>query len=169
MSPAPLRQSQRPAAPSGVRQRGFTLIELLSVLAIVGILTAIAYPSYQGQIRKAQRAEARVALMEATQRLERQMTQNGSFPATAAAFATLYGAASGATITSNADNPTSTRGRFTLVYAPGAGARPVDFTLQAQPRTNAIADSECPNFGIDSRGRRLVSGTPVTNASVCWR
>jgi type IV pilus assembly protein PilE len=39
--------------------KGFTLIELMIVVAVVGILAAIAYPSYQDSVRKSRRADAR--------------------------------------------------------------------------------------------------------------
>ncbi len=45
------------------QQRAFTLTELLIAVAIVGILSAIAYPSYQAYINQSREAEARVALM----------------------------------------------------------------------------------------------------------
>lgn len=58
---------------------GFTLIELMIVVAIVGILAAIAYPSYQDSVRKSRRAEGRTALMEVLQQQERYMTQRNTY------------------------------------------------------------------------------------------
>jgi len=46
------------------RSRGFTLIEVLSVLGITSILSSIAYPSFQGSLQKARRADALVALVQ---------------------------------------------------------------------------------------------------------
>lgn len=49
-------------------QRGFTLIEVMVVVAIVGILAGIAYPSYMDQVRKGNRAKAQAFLMDLAQR-----------------------------------------------------------------------------------------------------
>ena len=61
---------------TGMRKRnsGFTLIELVIAVAIVGILAAIAYPSYQESVRKSRRAEGRAVLMELAQYMERNYT-----------------------------------------------------------------------------------------------
>ena len=58
---------------------GFTLIELMITVAIVGILAAIAYPSYQDSVRKGKRAEGRTALIDFLQQQERFLTQTGSY------------------------------------------------------------------------------------------
>jgi type IV pilus assembly protein PilE len=46
------------------KNRGFTLIEILVVLVVIGILAAIAIPSYQNQLRKSSRAAAQAFMAE---------------------------------------------------------------------------------------------------------
>lgn len=62
-----------------MKNKGFTLIELMIAVAIVGILAAIAYPSYTEYVRKTRIAEAAATILEVAQIAERYYSQNGDY------------------------------------------------------------------------------------------
>ncbi|MEM6580347.1 MAG: pilin [Pseudomonadota bacterium] len=63
------------------KQQGFTLIELMIVIAIVGILAAIALPAYQDYTVRAKVSEALARLAEAKTSVSEYYSANGFFPA----------------------------------------------------------------------------------------
>lgn len=68
--------NKHPQFARGLKPRGFTLIEMMMVVVIVGIISAIALPSYTNQVRKSRRVEAKTALLDMAAREERHNTVN---------------------------------------------------------------------------------------------
>src|SRR5437868_7019148 len=112
----------------GTRTQGFTLLELMIAVVVIGLLSAIAFPSYQEQVRRGKRAEGKSALLKAAQLQERiYITGDPAVPNSLATYAdntrlpVLFGLASGATLYSG-ENPALTTGAYTItVDALGVG------------------------------------------------
>src|SRR6188472_4362389 len=83
--------------------RGFTLIEVMVVCAVVAILAAIAFPSYQLAVQKGRRADGTSALMDLANRMQRYYSENNTFAT--------------ATIANVGANSTSPQGYYTLTIA----------------------------------------------------
>jgi prepilin-type N-terminal cleavage/methylation domain-containing protein len=62
-----------------MKNKGFTLIEVMIVVAIIGIISAVAYPSYLRYVTKSKRTECRTAIMQVMQQQERYFTQQNTY------------------------------------------------------------------------------------------
>lgn len=60
-------------------QKGFTLIEMMIVVAVIGILAAIVYPSYQHSIRNTKRVAAQSEMLEVAKRLQHYKIANFTY------------------------------------------------------------------------------------------
>lgn len=135
-------------------QRGFTLIELMIVVAIVGILSAIAYPSYAEYIRKGHRADARAGLLQMQQWLERASTATGVYPTTLPAA-----------LNWSADKTK----RYTIAFA--NGNTNAAFTLTATPKDGPQKNDKCGTYTLDNTGLRGAAGKKSNESGYdpdCW-
>ncbi|HTN30899.1 MAG TPA: type IV pilin protein [Pseudomonas sp.] len=143
-----------------MRQQGFTLIELMIVVAIIGILAAIAYPSYQDYVLRTGRADGKAKLMEIIQAQERFYSQNQRYTATLGAAGLGY----------SVDPVISDEGRYSIAAAAcGNGAGQVIANcviLTATTRGAQANDVACGNLTLNSRGERGRSGNG--NLDSCW-
>ena len=143
------------------RRLGFTLIEMMIVVAIIGILAAIAYPSYTAYVAKGRRSEAQTALMENAQFMQRYYAANGAFDRRMGDVAP-----DGADATRlPADMRVSPRTGGTL-YSVAVATTRTTFTLTATPE-GSMASDRCGNLTLDHTGRKGVSGSGATIRE-CW-
>lgn len=60
-------------------QKGFSLVELMIVVVIIGVISAIAIPSYTQHVKKTRRVEAQAALLELANAIERHRLRTGTY------------------------------------------------------------------------------------------
>jgi type IV pilus assembly protein PilE len=140
---------------------GFTLIELMIVVAIVGILAAIALSLYSAQVQKARRTDARTAVLDLAGREERffSVANNYSQTPTDVGYGGVFPQIVGS-------------GYYTIgVTVPDpnfVGVGP-SYAITATAITQQIADSSCASFSINQLGKQssLNSGG-VDSTAICW-
>lgn len=107
------------------KSRGFTLIELIIGITIVGILMAIAVPSYQNHLRKGRRAEAQAFLMQVSQRQQQYLLDARTY------------AFGGSALTDLGLTPPTTVSTYYAISVTGA-SNPPQFTVIADPSGNTV-------------------------------
>ena len=129
---------------------GVTLLELMIVVVILGIITAIAYPSYRDVAARAKRVEAKAALLKIATNQERFYLQNNTYTTDMAVLGF------------NADPFISDTKSYSVVIT---AADPSNFTAVATYRLGGRESAKCTTFVIDGRGDKTATGTEGVG---CW-
>lgn len=135
---------------------GMTLIELMAVIMVIGVLGMIAIPSYRQYSMRAQRTEAKTALLQLQTNQERYYLTNRSYGTVAQLVAANLLNAGGLT----------ERGAYAITIA---GANANGYTATATPTSGGAIDmtldAQCTTFTINAQGARSATGT---SAATCW-
>lgn len=141
---------------------GFSLIELIIAIAIIGVLSAIAFPSYISYIEKGKRAECRSGLLKTMQQQERYFTQRNTYVAFTSGSTT-------STVSSfSGDNLAQSACEIAGAQC-GTDALNTCVELVATPK---YTESKVTNWYFDSAGQKQCklngSTTKVVDTTTCW-
>ena len=141
--------------------RGVSLIELMVVIAVIAVLASIAVPSYRRYLIRAQRSEAKIALLQLQTAEEKYYLQYNVYTDK------VTDSSTGATPGLGLPGTTETSKYTIAVTTLGAGAQ--SYTATATPKTGGgqADDTTCLNFTITDRSVRGNSGSGTTQE--CWK
>lgn len=143
--------SLKVATPRG-RTQGFTLIELMVTVAIVGILAALAYPSYSAYVIRSHRAAAESFVQEVSSLQQRYLVD-------ARAYATSISEL-------NTAVPSDVSSSYTVIItSPRTGVTTPSYIITATPINAQLSgDTLCGVLTLDETGAKTASG----GGTSCW-
>lgn len=142
--------------------RGFTLIEILMVIAIIGILAAIALPGYEQYVTRSKRGLAKSAIVQVMDRQAQFFVDNKRF---ATDLTDLGYGEDGFGINRSGKEVASTSADRVYIVQLASGASTMAFTMEAVPQlSQATKDAKCGTLQITHTGVKSVTGTGTD----CW-
>lgn len=130
---------------------GFTLIELMIVVAVIGVLAMIVYPSYQDYVRRANRSAAQQTMLDVTAKQEQYLTDRRSYTADLTALQVSV--------------PADVTQHYTVTIA-DVVASPPSYNVVATPISAMQLRDACGTLTLSSAGVKSVGGTRA--AADCW-
>lgn len=138
---------------------GFTLIEVMIAVAVLAILSALAYPSYLQYVNKGRRSDAKAALLQIQLAEEKWRANNTSYTTALSSLGFTATVVGGVNVFYSPD-------QFYTLSASGASA--TAYTATATHTGVQTSDTDCKTLSINQDGDQTSTNSSDAASSGCW-